>query len=161
MKARRIIGLFVWPLVIFGIFFPGRLANTFLYYKNGSSLILKNYKIDFSLTHWALFKKLENGYYLTGRTVNDVALKVSVYEPKVSIEKLLNNKCDRLTYDNVSFQNIKGKMYYCLTKIKDFESIYFQTQDYRLIFITHTYDKNNSKNVDEFNLLFNGIKSLK
>jgi len=157
MKIRKTIGIIVLPLAIISIFFPGRIINTYLYYKNGSTLVLSNYKIDFPLSHWAYFEKIDNGHLITGRKVNDVVLKISVYEPKVSIESLLNEKCDRLTCDNMVFRNIKGKMYYCFTKIKDFESIYFQTEDNRLMLITYTYDKNNSKNIDEFNLLLDGI----
>jgi len=160
MNIRKIIGITLLPLVIISIFFPGRIINTFLYYKNGSALVLSNYKIDFSLSHWAYFEKIDNGYLITGRNINDVVLKVSVYEPKVGIESLLNKKCDRLTYNNIVFHNIKWKMYYCFTERKGFESIYFQTEDDRLMLVTYTYDKNNSKNVDEFNLLIDGIKRI-
>ncbi len=152
------IRLAILLIVVVSIFYTDRIVTTFLYYKNGSVLILRNYNIDFPLSHWGYFNKSQNGYELSGRRINNIVLTASVYEPKVSIENILNKKCDRLRYENKEFKNVKGRIYYCFSELKDIEFIYFQTEDNRLMIESSTYNKNNIKNVFEYNLLFDSIR---
>ena len=158
MSFRKIIILILLPFIILGIFYPGVLANTFLHFFNGSSIKVKNYTISFPLSHWAYFSKSDNGFKLSGRTIDSVSLEATIHEFDKSLTSVLTKLCDDLVYEEKQFETISLKIYTCMLQ-DNRNTVYFQTLDNTLVFETRTYVKNNKNIVSEFNLLLNSVTS--
>jgi len=156
MSIRKIIILIFLPFIILGIFYPGALANTFLYFVNGSSIKTNSYTINFPLSHWAYFSKLENGIALSGRKIDSVYLEATIHEFDEPLATVLNKLCNNLVHEEIKFEEISLNMYTCIVEDNQ-KTIYFQTLDNTLVIETHTYVENNKNIVSKFKLLLNGI----
>ena len=153
---RRIVLIAIAPIIIFGIFYPGILANTFLYYINGSSLKIGNYTINFPLTHWALFSESKNGFFISGRKVDSVNLEATIHRHNSSLYPVLTKLCDNLVYEKKQLSTISLNIYTCVLHNKN--KTYFQTLDNKLVIETHSYIKENKNIISEFDLLLSRIK---
>ena len=156
MKKRKVIGLFVLLIVIIGILFPGRVMNTLLYYKNGSTLILNKYKIDFPLSHWAYFRQNNASYVLSGRKVNGKTLKLEVSEYfKIDLKNIFSG-CDNLEKNTKNYKYIKGIEYIC--DYNEYRMMYFISNEKNLILNSSDNFNGQDKNeLEEYDLLFNSI----
>ncbi len=114
MNIRKLIIIIVSPIIIIGIMFPGIVANTFLYYLNGSILILDKYKIEFPLGHWAYFDEDDLTHILSGRKMNGKILRIEVFKQanKINLNKVIPN-CDTSETSIKKYYNISGTQYVC------------------------------------------------
>ena len=95
MYFKKIIIVAVLGIVGLGIMFPGVIGNVFLYYVKGSSLELKQHRIDFALGHWAHFKEGEYTHTISGKKINGKSLKAEIFKipEEVNIKDILS-QCD-------------------------------------------------------------------
>jgi len=160
MNTRKIIALVLSPLVIFGIFFPGKLANTFLYFKNGSSFKINDYQIKFPIGHWAYFGESKITYVISGNNIGKNNLSAEFFKDaeELNISSAISN-CDTVKKEVYRRDNMKGNIYLCMRKTE--ETMYFQSDDKQILIRETDYNSSNEKIIEEYELLFNSISKIK
>ncbi len=160
MSLRNKIFIIILPIMLFGIFFPAMLGNSFLYFIKGSSLKTGNYIIDFPFAHWAYFSENEYAYILSGKKVNGKFTKIEILKnPKEFNTLLLVQKCSLFKKLSKKYKYIKGKAYLCNDNNKTM--MYFVSDKMDLILSTdNNFDYNNKNEINEYVLLLNHIKKI-
>lgn len=160
MSLRNKIFIIILPIMLFGIFFPAMLGNSFLYFIKGSSLKIGDYEVDFPFAYWAYFGENEYAYILSGKKVNGKFTKVEIIKrPKDFNTLLLVQKCSLLKNLSRKYKYISGKAYICDDNNKS--TMYFMSD--RMDFILNTdnnFDYKNKEEINEYVLLLNSIKKI-
>jgi len=154
---RKIALIIIIPIVIFGIIYPGILANTFLYFINGSSLQVGNYTINFPLGHWAYFNQDKLNYIISGRYIDGEALRIEIFKNPSKYDFKWLSKCNVVKKE---YTNLSGKMFIC--KYDNKQMMYFLSNDKRLLLNSgDNFNIENKKMLQEYELLLNKIKKKK
>ena len=152
--------LFLTLLLIFIIFIDiPKVANTFLYLKNGSTLSLNNYKIKFPLGHWAYFGESKIAHVLSGLSIDDYVLGIEVFKkPKnINIVNVLS-KCETIEHSKYENNIIKGIIYVC--KKSELEIMYFQSNNREIFMRGKDYNSLNLKIITEYELLLDSFSLI-
>jgi len=137
-----------------------KIALGFFYLKNGKSISINDYKVDFPFLHWAYFGESEITHLIVGRSIDESKLKAEFFKNTETIDiKQVTTHCDSLNEIPYSEQNLQGTLYICSQNYT--EIMYFQSKDKQLFLREQNYDSFNIEIVNEYNLLFASIQKMK
>ena len=137
-----------------------RIINTFFYYKNGSKYIMQSHILKFPIGHWAYFGESKITHVISGNNINGYNLSAEFFKnaEKLSILTAISN-CDSVEKKVYNGTNIKGNIYLCMRSEK--ETMYFQSNDKKILIRENDYNSSNIKIIKEYKLLFDSIRKIK
>jgi hypothetical protein len=133
-----------------------KIANAFLYYKNGAYLDIGHYRIQFPIGHWAYFGESKITYVISGNRIGKNNLSAEFFKDaeKLNFSDAIAN-CDTVNKQGYSGKNIKGNIFLCTINKK--EIMYFQSNYKKILIREDDYNSSNELIVNEYKLLFNSI----
>lgn len=152
--------IFVLVLIIAISLNVVKIALGFFYLKNGNSVSINNYQIEFPFLHWAYFGESKITHLVVGRSIDKSKLKAEFFKNTETIDiKQVTTHCDSLNEIPYSEQNLQGTLYICSQHHT--EIMYFQSKDKQLFLREQSYNSSNIEIVNEYNLLFASIQKIK
>jgi len=131
-----------------------------LYFKNGSSIDVAKYRVDFPMLHWANYKELKNSYIVfnmqENSNINLAIFKKRGYRVNLR-DYILYEGCINLRSIAYKNSSISGKMYICKKPKGEDDSLIFLTDGNRLLFRGVGFKKIDSSVINEYALLIKGI----
>lgn len=156
---KYILIILIFISFIFVTIGPVELMLGFFYFKNGKSISLNSYKINIPFLHWSYFGESKITYVVTGKNIDSHNLSAEFfkYAEKLNILHAISD-CDTVKKQRYAKRNIKGNIYLC-TKSK-IETMYFQSDDKKILIRENDYNSSNENVVEEYELLLNSITPI-
>jgi len=155
LKHKKLL-IFMVIIIVFSIY-SIEVVLGFFYLKNGKSLKINSYNIEFPFLHWANFGENKLVYVVTGKTIDSNTLIAEFLKDAevINIEKIISN-CDNVEKKFYSQKNIEGNVYLCVREKK--ETMYFQSNDKEIFIREQNYNSLDKDIVREYHLLFSSLK---
>jgi len=155
-RTNKILIAFIMIFVLLQNIGMSKIMNIFLYYKNGSEYTMQNYIIKFPIGHWAYFGESKITYVIIGKNINVHNLSAEFFKDaeKLDITNAISN-CDTIKKQGYKGKSIKGNIYLCMRNKT--ETMYFQSEDKKILIRENDYNSSNEKIVAEYQLLLNSI----
>ena len=117
---------------------------------------VNTYKIEFPFLHWAYFGESKITNVLIGKNINSHKLSAEFFKSaeELNILDAISN-CDSVKEQRYDNKSIKGNIYLC-TK-SEIETMYFQSDDKKILIRENDYSSSNEKVVEEYQLLLDSI----
>lgn len=159
-KRKNILLFFIAISLIITIIGPVEIMLGFFYLKNGKSFMINDYQIKMSFMHWAYFGESKITYIVTGKNINSNNLSAEFFKEaeKLNILNAISN-CDSIEQKTYEGIRIKGNIYLCMKNRK--ETMYFQSNDKKILIREDDYNSSNTEIVKEYVLLFENIEKIK
>jgi len=143
-------------LFIIYIVDTSKIINTYLYYKNGSHFDINYYRIKFPVSHWAYFGESKTTYVVSGNNIGKNNLSAEFFKNAERFNILdIISSCDTVKKQVYKVENMKGYVYLCIRNKT--ETMYFQSEDKKILIRENDYNSSNEKIVAEYQLLLNSI----
>ena len=137
-----------------------RIMLSFFYLKNGDSITINNYKIEFPFSHWAYFGESGITYVVAGKDIGIHNLSAEFFKDTkdIDISKVTAN-CDKMVEKDYKSSELAGTIYLCARK--DNETMYFQSGDQEIFIREDDFNSSIPEIVKEYKLLLDNISLQK
>lgn len=150
----------IFVSIVFATIGPVELMLGFFYLKNGKTITISDYRIGMPFLHWAYFGESKITYVVKGKNVNSYSLTAEFFKnaEKLNILNAISN-CDSVEQKVYKGVSIIGNMYLCMKNRK--ESMYFQSNDKKILIREDDYNSSNTRIIKEYSLLLENIEKVK
>lgn len=147
-------------VILFTIIGPTRIMVSFYYLKNGNSIVVNNYKIQFPFSHWAYFGESRLAYVVAGKKVDGHVLSAEFFKNTNDIDIInVTANCDKLDKLEYTSDTLIGIKYIC-TRGNN-ETMYFQSKDQSIFIRENDFSSSSIKVEKEYEMLLKNIVPVK